>query len=206
MQIGILGGTFDPIHNAHLHAAETALSQAGLDRILFIPAGDPWQKQGRFISDARHRVAMIEAAIADVAGFDIDVREVDRDGPTYTADTLATFPDDDELFLLVGADTALGIRSWHEHESVLARADVLIVPRPGSDTAAAVEASPGSRLLDMAAMDISSTRIRDMARHGQPFRFLVPGVVHDYIMEQNLYTEVESDDMVGETTVEESSS
>ncbi len=149
---------------------------------------------------------MVEAAIADGPGFKVDLREVVRTGPTYTADTLSTFGEDDNLFLLMGADAALGIITWHEYESVLAQASVLIVPRPGSDATSAVNGIPGSRLLEMAAMDISSTQIRAMARDGRPFRYLVPRVVHDYIMARNLYTDVESDDMVGETTAEESSS
>lgn len=206
VRIGILGGTFDPIHIAHMHAAETALFQANLDRLLFMPAGEPWQKGDRDVTDSRHRATMVRLAIGEVPGFDIDLREVERSGPTYTADTLASFSEDDDLFLLMGADTALGIDTWHEPERVLRRAAILIVPRPGWDAEAAVSGITGSRLLDMAAFDMSSTLIRSMARNGRPFRYLVPGEVYEYIEANNLYTNTESDDMVLGTTTEESSS
>jgi nicotinate-nucleotide adenylyltransferase len=206
VRIGILGGTFDPIHVAHLHAAETALYQANLDRLLFMPAGDPWQKGDRDVSDKRHRTAMVRLAIEGVPGFHLDLREVEREGSTYTADTLATFGDDDDLFLLMGADAAIGFDTWYQPERVLGRAGILIVPRPGSDSEAALEAIPSARILDMAAFDVSSTLIRSMARTSRPFRYLVTGGVYNYIRRENLYTDTQSDDMVGETTTEESSS
>ncbi len=206
MRIGILGGTFDPIHVAHLHAAETALYQAGLDKVLFVVAGDPWQKRDRDVTDPHHRVAMVDAAITGASDFEVDLREVEREGPTYTIDTLNSFPDSEELFLLLGADAALGFDTWHQPARIIERAGVLVVPRPGSDGEAAVAAIPGARLLDMAALDISGTLIRAMARDGRPFRYLVPDVVFRYITDKNLYTNNETDDMVGETTTEESSS
>lgn len=206
MRIGILGGTFDPIHVAHLHAAETAWHQAKLDRVLFIPAGDPWQKRDRDVTDRRHRVAMVGLAIAENPGFGVDLREVDRDGATYTFETLASFPETDDLFMVMGADTALGIASWHRVHEVLKRANVLVVPRPGSDGSAARAGIPGAILLEMAEFDVSSTLIRSMATQGRPYRYLVPEAVFAYITENNLYPRGESDDMVGETTAEESSS
>lgn len=206
VRTGILGGTFDPIHLAHLHAAETAMHQANLDRLLFIPAGDPWQKRDRRVSAPHHRVAMVDLAISEGPGFELDRQEIERVGPTYTIDTLQTFPESEDLYLLMGADAALGFDTWHQADLVLERAGVLVVPRPGADSTAAVDWIPGARLLDMAPLGVSSTLIRAMARCGRPFRYLVPGAVHEYIVANNLYPEGENDDMVEQTTTEESSS
>ncbi len=136
VRTGILGGTFDPIHIAHLHAGETAQFAAGLDRVLFMPAGDPWQKAERSMTPAADRLAMTELAIEGIEGFEVDDRELHRDGPTYTIDTLLTFPAEEELFLILGADAAVGLPSWHRWEDVIERAGVLVVPRPGTESAA----------------------------------------------------------------------
>ena len=187
MRTGILGGTFDPIHIAHLHAAETALVGAQLDRVLFVPAGDPWQKRDREVTGADLRVAMVALAIADAPGFELDTREVDREGPTYTIDTLNSFPDHEDLYLIVGADAAGGVGSWHRANAVLERARFLVLPRPGSDAVSVASNLPGARVLQMAALDISSTTIRAMAREGKPFRYLIPGPVYEYIKANRLY-------------------
>ncbi len=187
MRTGILGGTFDPIHLAHLHAAETALAAAQLDRVLFVPAGDPWQKADRDVTGANHRVAMVALAIADAPGFELDTREVDRPGPTYTIDTLNSFPDDEDLYLILGADAAGGVDSWHQANAVVERARFLVLPRPGDDAMSAASNLPGALVLQMAALDISSTAIREMAREGKPYRYLVPGRVHEYIQANRLY-------------------
>ncbi|MFP4074573.1 MAG: nicotinate-nicotinamide nucleotide adenylyltransferase, partial [Actinomycetota bacterium] len=104
MRTGILGGTFDPIHVAHLHTAEVAHHQLELDRVLILPAGDPWQKSGRDVTPGKHRLEMCRLAVEGAEGLEVDLRELDRDGPTYTADTLGTFPRDEELFLILGSD------------------------------------------------------------------------------------------------------
>ncbi len=190
MRTGILGGTFDPIHIAHLHAAETALVAGRLDRVLFIPAGEPWQKNDRVVTGANHRTAMVALAVGgveDVPEFQIDTREVERDGPTYTIDTLESFPEDEDLLLILGADAASGVDTWHRAKSVVERANFLVLPRPGSDASVAVSKLPGAELLEMAALDVSSTMIREMAKEGRPFRYLVPEQVHEYIMTNGLY-------------------
>ncbi|MCZ6630015.1 MAG: nicotinate-nucleotide adenylyltransferase [Actinobacteria bacterium] len=206
MRTGILGGTFDPIHIGHLHAGETALHQAGLDQVLFIPAGDPWQKLGRRVSATEHRLEMVRLATVGVDGFRADDREATRDGLTYTVDTLATFPEAEELFLILGADAALHVPTWKRYREVLHRATVLVVPRSGTDSDAVAEILPDSVFLDMPILEVSGSEIRAMARTGSPFRFLVSDVVHRYIVENNLYAEAGRADMVeGPTDMEEPS-
>lgn len=206
MRTGILGGTFDPIHIAHLHAGETALHQAELDQVLFIPAGDPWQKLGRRVTATEHRLEMVRLATLGVDGFRADDREVTRDGLTYTVDTLATFPEAEELFLILGADAALHVPTWKRYQEVLDRATVLVVPRSGTDSTAVAEILPDSVFLDMAILEVSGSEIRAMAWTGSPFRFLVGDVVHGYIVENNLYAEAGRADMVeGPTDMEEPS-
>lgn len=206
MRTGILGGTFDPVHIAHLHAGETALHQAGLDRVVFIPAGDPWQKADRRVSDASHRLEMVRLAVEGVPGFEVDDREVVREGPTYTADTLDSFPPDEELFLILGADSALGIESWHRYDEVLDRVTVLVAPRPGYDPDEVLALIPDAVILEMAALGVRGTEIRAMAAEGRPFRFLVTDAVYRYIVDKNLYTHLREGDSVGvpETTEEQS--
>lgn len=196
VRTGILGGTFDPIHIAHLHAGETALHGAALDRVLFMPAGDPWQKEDRALTPAARRLEMTRLAIEGVDRFEVDDRETRRDGPTYTIDTLRSFPPEEELFLILGADAALGLPTWHEWEAVVERAGILVVPRPGVDLGLVAETLPSASMLDMAALDLSSTMIRAMAGEGRPFRFIVPPPVHEYIETTGLYTQRQSGDRV----------
>lgn len=197
VRTGILGGTFDPIHIAHLHAGETALHAARLDRVLFMPAGDPWQKtHDRQITPASARVEMTRLAIAATPGFEIDLREVEREGPTYTLDTLLSFPRDEELYLILGSDAAARLPTWHLWEEVVKRAVILVVPRPGHDFSLVTNVLPRAVLLDMAAMDISSTAIRQMAAEGRPFRYLVSPEVYRYVVDEGIYTQSRSGDMV----------
>jgi len=146
---------------------------------------------------------MVEIAISGVPGFEIDLRETKREGPTYTIDTLLSFPESEELSLVLGADAAAGIRTWHRWQEVVDRSRVVVVPRPGTPASAVTEALPGAMRLEMAALDISSTMIRAMAGEGRPFRFLVPEGVIDYIAANNLYAKPESGDMVEQIIREE---
>jgi nicotinate-nucleotide adenylyltransferase len=197
VRTGILGGTFDPIHIAHLHAGETALHAAHLDRVLFMPAGDPWQKTDeRQVTPAAARVEMTRLAVEGVAGFELDLREVERDGPTYTIDTLASFPADDELFLILGFDAAVGLPTWHRWEEVVARAGILVVPRPGYDLSRVESVVPSAVLLEMAALDVSASSIRRMAAQGAPYRFLVTPEVYRFIESQGIYTQSPTGDRV----------
>lgn len=204
MRTGILGGTFDPIHIAHLHAAECALHQIGLDRVLIIPAGDPWQKADEVIAPGEHRLQMCRVAIAGVAGLEVDDRELNRDGPTYTIDTLESFPGDEELFLILGTDVAAGIRSWHRWHEVLDRVTLVLAPRLGiSEGEDSFERAIN---LDMGPLDVSATDIRERIRRGLPYRYLVTGPVHAYIDVNGLYAKAPGDDMVvGLNSMEDSS-
>ena len=197
MRTGILGGTFDPIHVAHLHAGEVALVQANLDRVLFIPAGDPWQKSGNVVSEARHRLEMTKIATESVTEFEADSTEIDRAGPTYAIDTLESFPAAEELFLIVGSDVVAGMRTWHRASDVMARVSLLVAPRPGEVPPEMAEPVSKATVLDMARLAVSATDIRNRVRKGQPFRFLVAPGVFDYISEHGLYTDSEIHDRVG---------
>jgi nicotinate-nucleotide adenylyltransferase len=183
---GILGGTFDPPHLAHLVAGEAAFHQMGLDVVTFMPAGSPWQKAGREVTAARHRWEMTRLAIDGVSYFEADEREIVRDGWTYTVDTLAEFPDD-EIVLVLGADAAAGLDSWHKAEEVVTRAVIAVMPRPGVDRDR-VDAGVGDvRWLDAPELEVSGTGLRAIRARGGSIRFLVPGPVYEYIERHSLY-------------------
>ena len=185
---GILGGTFDPPHVAHLVAAEAAYRQCDLEVVTFIPAGAPWQKASADVSDATHRWEMTNLAIEGVDYFEADDREVRRDGWTYTVDTLETFDETEEILLVLGADAALGMPTWHRHEEVLARATIAVVPRPGVVRSEVDEVLGRSVVwLDMPALDVSGTMLRDRVRNGKCIRFLVGDPVWAYVREEGLY-------------------
>jgi nicotinate-nucleotide adenylyltransferase len=182
---GLLGGTFDPPHIAHLLAGEVAYRQLGLDRVIFMPAGSPWQKAGRAVSPAPDRWKMTERAVEGVEYFLADEREVHRPGWTYTIDTLATFPVDEEVTLILGADAAAGLSTWERADEVRARSRIAVVPRPGIDRQAVTDA--GVVWLDMPQVAVSGTLIRQRAAAGSGIRFLVPEGVYEYITSHNLY-------------------
>ena len=187
MRRGILGGTFDPPHLAHLLAGEAAYRSLGLELVSFVPAGAPWQKADLDVSAPAHRWAMTRLAVEAAAYFDADDREVSRQGWTYTIDTLKTFKPGEELVLILGADAAAGLRSWRRYEEVLSRVEIAVVPRPGV-TRGRVSAAVGEHhWLDTPALDISGTMIRERRRAGLPIRFLVPEPVYGYIEGHDLY-------------------
>ena len=188
MRIGLLGGTFDPPHLAHLHTGEVAYRQLGLDRVVFVPAGAPWQKAGHSVSEPVHRWEMTNRAVEGVEYFTADDREVHRQGWTFTADTLDTFDDSIEIVLILGADAARRLATWERSEEVLARVEVAVAPRPGT-VRGEVEAVTGARSvwLDMVPLDISGTMIRDRVGTGRSVRFLVKDSVWRYVMGHGLY-------------------
>jgi nicotinate-nucleotide adenylyltransferase len=185
---GILGGTFDPPHVAHLVAAETAYHQLGLERVTFIPAGAPWQKADRPVSEREHRWEMTRRAIEGVAYFDADDREIRNDGWTYTAETLEQLDPAEAVVLILGADAALGLPSWHRPEFVVDRAGLAVYDRRGVTRSAVEEAvSAPITWLNAPELAVSGTGIRAMVREHRSARFLVTDSVWEYIEEQGLY-------------------
>lgn len=186
---GLLGGTFDPPHIAHLLAGEVAYRQLGLDRVIYLPAGSPWQKADRRVSSAGDRWRMTQIATSGVSYFVPDDREVHRDGWTYTIDTLATFEPSEEIVLILGADAARGLPSWEKADQVLERVRVAVLPRPGTEPTEVESAIGAATWLDMPALPVSGTMIRQRFAAGTGVRFLVTDGVYDYMVEKNLYQE-----------------
>lgn len=187
MRTGILGGTFDPIHVAHLHTAECALHQLELDRVLVIPAGDPWQKSGRDVTPGKHRLEMCRLAVEGAEGLEVDLRELDRDGPTFTAETLGTFPAGEELYLILGSDSLSRIETWSRWQEVVERVALVEAPRPGTPRGSGEP--HGAVQLEMGLLEVSSSDIRSRVAAGKPYRYLVTAPVHGYIEVTNLYAD-----------------
>ncbi|MDX2343015.1 MAG: nicotinate-nucleotide adenylyltransferase [Acidimicrobiia bacterium] len=189
MRRGILGGTFDPPHLAHLFAGEAAYRDLGLDVVTFIPAGAPWQKAGRRMTSAEDRWRMTELAVADVPYFEADDREVRREGWTYTIDTLKSFPDDEQLFLILGADAARGVSSWQSAAEVLQRATVAVIPRPGVERSQVDESLRGGEVIWLETPDVrlSGTMLRRQAAAERSIRFLVRDSVWRYVRDNEIY-------------------
>ncbi|MCC6729763.1 MAG: nicotinate-nucleotide adenylyltransferase [Chthonomonadales bacterium] len=195
MRLGILGGTFDPIHFAHLLVAEDARVQIGLDRVLFIPNGTPAHKSAAETTSPEHRVAMVERAVRANPAFEASRLEIDREGPSYTADTLAALHEANpgaDLFFLTGSDAVAEIATWHRPAEVLRLSTIVVAARPGYSLdwlCGVLEPRYMERLVPLtsAYLDISATAIRERARCGLPVRYLTPDPVAAYISEQRLY-------------------
>lgn len=188
-RIGVFGGTFDPIHIGHLVAAEYAAAQTGLDRVIFVPAGDPWQKSGSVIASAEQRYAMVLLAIADNPRFEVSRVEIDREGPSYTVDTLSELASSDrELFFILGADALGQITTWRDHERVAQLASFIGVTRPGSELEVPPEVEGRVQVMEVPGLDIASSDIRARQQQGQPVRYLVPDAVLNYLKTQQVYT------------------
>ncbi len=190
-----MGGTFDPIHHGHLLTAEEAAVQYELDEVLFVPTGQPWMKEHGEVSAAEHRYLMTVIGTASNPRFSVSRIEVDREGPTYTVDTLRAlrdqYPNDLELFFVTGADAMLEILHWKDPEDVLALAHVIAATRPGYDISP-FEKEAGARhpnfsVMNIPALAISSTDIRLRVKEGRPIRYLVPEGVKSYIEKAGLY-------------------
>lgn len=187
-RLGVMGGTFDPIHVGHLIAASEALHAFDLDRVLFVPAGKPWQKKD--YSSAEDRFLMTSIAAGLHPRFAASRMELDRKGPTYTVDTLMELGDfypDLHMFLILGADAAAGLSSWHALERVGELAEVISVGRPDSPPAPSGDGLPRIHQLDIPPIGVSATEIRRRVRAGAPIDFMVPIDVASYINEKGLY-------------------
>jgi len=193
-----MGGTFDPIHHGHLMAAEEARWQFDLDEVLFVPTGQPWMKSERAVSPPEDRYLMVVIATSANPRFAVSRLEIERDGPTYTVDTLraiAAERGDVELFFITGADAMLEILQWKDPEEALELAHFIAATRPGYDLSAfergAPTEHPNVSVMQIPALAISSTDIRRRVANGAPIRYLVPEGVQTYIAKAHLYQEAE---------------
>jgi nicotinate-nucleotide adenylyltransferase len=190
MRLGVMGGTFDPIHHGHLVAASEVQSQFGLDEVVFVPTGKPWQKDDRKVSPAEHRYLMTVIATASNPRFTVSRVDIDRPGLTYTIDTLrdlrAERPDD-ELFFITGADALAQILSWKDSHEMLELAHFIGVTRPGHELSDQGLPEDKVTLQEVPAMAISSTDCRSRVADGEPVWYLVPDGVVQYINKYSLY-------------------
>jgi nicotinate-nucleotide adenylyltransferase len=191
-RVGVMGGTFDPIHHGHLVAASEVATLFELDEVVFVPTGVPWQKERAPVSAAEDRYLMTVIATASNPQFSVSRVDIDRDGPTYTVDTLrdlrAGLAEKDELYFITGADALGAILSWKDADELFGLAHFVGVTRPGyvlSDAHLPEDADVS--LLEVPAMAISSSACRDRVRAGRPVWYLVPDGVVQYIEKRHLY-------------------
>jgi nicotinate-nucleotide adenylyltransferase len=189
VRIGLFGGTFDPPHVGHLITAVNVRYALRLDRILLEVANVPWQKEAaRRISPPEDRYALVVAAVEGVDGLEASRREIDRGGPSFTADTLRQLAEeypDAELFTVVGWDAAVGLPTWDRHEEVVARSELVVVDRPG--VSGPLPAGVEWIRVEVPYVEVSSTDLRERARDGRPLDYLVPDDVLDEIRARHLY-------------------
>lgn len=207
-RLGIMGGTFDPIHIGHLACAEQVRDDLDLSAVLFVVAGVPVYKKGQHVSPPEHRIAMCERAIVDNPAFDVSTIEVDREGDTFTVDTLrqmrAHYPENVEFYFITGADAASHVVDWKESSTVAALAHLVAVTRPDCEVSEEAlerieELSDYSiRYREVTALDISSSDLRERVRKGHSIRYLTPNRVIEYIEEKGLYRTSYDDAAYGE--------
>jgi nicotinate-nucleotide adenylyltransferase len=191
MRLGVFGGSFDPVHVGHLIVAEAAAELLQLNTVLFVPARVQPFKIGLHSASADDRVAMLRLAIHGNARFSLDSRETQRDGPSYSVDTLRELRSEtpaDELFLLVGADAAWDLPRWHDAERLSDYASLFVLTRPGYEVPAF---DMISGCLDVPEISLSASHIRQAARSGESIRYLVPPGVIEYIESNGLYGSTE---------------
>ena len=200
MRVGVLGGTFDPPHLGHLILAQEALQALGLSRVLFVPAGEPWRKAGRELSPRDQRLAMVRLAAGDNPGLGVSTAEVDRPGPSYTAETLAElceqFDSEVELFFIMGADSLADFPHWHQPLRILELARLAVAERSPSGDEGFEEGIPEELAeavrervvwLPMPLIAISASAVRERVRQGLSIRYWVPEAVEEYIRGHRLY-------------------
>jgi nicotinate-nucleotide adenylyltransferase len=195
MRLGVFGGTFDPIHVGHLVAAVNARHTLHLDRVLFVVANEPWQKVGdRPVSPAADRLALVDAALGDVDGLEASRLEIDRGGPSYTIDTIDDLRRAEpaaELFLIVGADVVAGLATWERLDDVRREVTMVVVNRPGSTPVLPGATGPladwQAVAIEIPALEISSTDLRQRAATGRPLDYLIPEGAVRMIKERGMY-------------------
>jgi nicotinate-nucleotide adenylyltransferase len=187
-RLGVMGGTFDPIHNGHLVAASEVAAALNLDEVLFVPTGEPWQKAE--VTPTSDRYLMTEIATAANPRFKVSTIDIDRNGPTYTVDTLRDLRKahpDAELFFITGADAISSIAGWKDVEDLWALAKFVAVTRPGHKLDLPEAPAGVIQVLEIPALSISSTDIRDRVAAGKPIWYLVPDGIVQFIAKHGLY-------------------
>jgi nicotinate-nucleotide adenylyltransferase len=187
MRLGILGGSFNPIHHGHLVIAERAAEQARLDRVLLVPAAQPPLKEARDVAPAAERLALVKAAVRGHPLFEVSDLEIRRGGVSYTVDTLRELAKrlpSAEFFLILGADAAELLPRWKSIDEVAARATFLFAARPGHEIRARM---PKQKMVEVPLLEISSTELRERLRHGRSVRWLVPETVRLRLERKRLY-------------------
>lgn len=192
-RVGVMGGTFDPIHHGHLVAASEVQAWFDLDEVIFVPTGDPWQKSDRVVSPAEHRYLMTVIATAANPRFNVSRVDIDRDGPTYTIDTLRDLGElmpEADLYFITGADALANIFTWRDVDELFSLARFVGCTRPGYEMEMKnLEGIPEERvtLVEIPALAISSTDCRNRKERGEPVWYLVPDGVVQYIAKHDLY-------------------
>ncbi|HOM72971.1 MAG TPA: nicotinate-nucleotide adenylyltransferase, partial [Armatimonadota bacterium] len=195
-RIGIIGGTFDPVHIGHLIIAQEAWHKLELEKVVFVPAGIQPHKPDRPVTDREHRFNMVKLAVEDNPVFEVSRAELDRPGPSFTVDTLAEFKriygDETRLFFIAGADAILEIQTWHQPDKIIEYAALVAAARPGYDLSRAKKLLPEEFLqriifLEAPSVDISATQLRERVANGIPVRYLIPDPVVRYIIENRLF-------------------
>jgi nicotinate-nucleotide adenylyltransferase len=191
LRLGVMGGTFDPIHHGHLVAASEAGRALLLDEVIFVPTGQPWQKGDRSLAPAEDRYAMTLIATAPNPRFSVSRVDIDRPGETYTIDTLRDLRAERgpaaEFFFIIGADALSGLRTWKNPEELVKLAHFVGCTRPGHRLADSEFGRGQFSLVEIPALEISSTTCRERVRAGLPIRYLVPDGVFQYISKRGLY-------------------
>ena len=195
-ELGVLGSAFNPPHLGHISLLGAAIEQLGLDEVIAVPTGDPYHKEVDRDPGREARVRLAEAAFGGISGVSVSRIEVDRDGPSYTCDTLEGIEDlypDSEIHLLMGADSAKGFAGWHRPERILELAKVVVAPRSGvtrqevESVFAGLGAAGSLRFLEMPEIEVSSTEVRQLIHKGEAYRQLVPRPVAEIIENEDLY-------------------
>ncbi|MBI2935714.1 MAG: nicotinate-nucleotide adenylyltransferase [Chloroflexi bacterium] len=191
-KIGILGGTFDPVHLGHLIIAEEARAQLGLERVMFIPTGRPWLRPEQPVASAEHRLAMVRLAVQDNLAFAVSSIEVDRPGPSYTVDTLEELRrqqgPEAQFYLILGHDSLRQLPRWKDSSRLLTLCTLVVAPRQSQDGGSGRKPA-GTVFLRTPLIGISATEIRRRIAVGEPVRYWVSAVVEEYIRTHNLYRE-----------------
>jgi len=198
VNVGVLGGTFDPVHNGHLAIAQEAVIRLSMAKIIFVPAGQPWLKADKTISDAEHRANMVRLAIAGTPQYEFSGVEIEREGPSYAVDTIAQLraqlPHNDSLYFIMGWDSLSQLPRWREPERLIAMCYLVAAPRlgcPPPDMASLEKDIPGINprviLMKHPEVAVSASEIRERVGRGMSITEMVPIAVNEYIAQKKLY-------------------